>query len=218
MWRRVFHNAGWKLGSLTLAILLWLGVVGEPEVAATHSVPILYKNLPRDVLISSNAVDSVHIELRGPASRLTNAALADVAMTLDLSSVHGPGERTFTLSDADLHLPDGVTLLRSIPSQVRLRFARLKAKDVPVEIRFSTPLPAGYKIVQQDVTPQTLHIAGPENRVDAVSSAQTDAIDLSGMRQTTTVRVDAFVADPLVWLQSSPVVTVRLTIGKSDRQ
>lgn len=218
MWRRVFHNAGWKLASLAAAILLWFAVVGEPEVASTHSVPILYKSLPQDLLISSNAADSVHIELRGPASRLTNAALADVSMTLDLSSVHGPGERTFTLSDADLHLPDGVTLLRSIPSQVRLRFARLKEKDVPVEIRFAAALPAGYRVVQQDVTPQTLHIAGPENQVDAVSSAQTDAIDLSGMRQTSTVRVNTFVADPQVWLESSPVVTVRLTIEKSDRK
>lgn len=214
MWRRVFHNAGWKLGALSLSALLWFGVVGEPEVAATHTVPILYKNLPRDLLIGSSAIDSVRIELRGPSSRLTNLALADVAMTLDLSSVAGPGERTFTLSNADLRLPDGVVFLRSIPSQLRLHFARLKAKDVPVELRFGSALPPGYRIVEQDVTPQVLHIAGPENRVDAVAGAQTDAIELGGVRETQVVRVNTFVADPQVWLESSPVVAVRLVIEK----
>lgn len=212
MWRRLFHNAGWKLGSLGLAILLWFAVVGEPELATIHNVPVLYRNLPKGLLIGSNAIDSVRVELRGPTSRLTNVALSDVAIMLDLSSVDGPGERTFTVSDGDIRLPDGVTFLRSIPSQMQLRFGRVKAKDVPVELRFGTPLGPGLRIVKQEVIPQTLHISGPETRVDAVTSAQTDAIDLSGIRQDSEIRVNTFVADPQVWLESSPAVTVRLTI------
>jgi len=212
--RGLFHNAGWKLGALALSALLWFAVVGEPEVASTHTVPILYSNLPKDLLIGSAAIDSVRIELRGPSRRLTTLALADVAMTLDLSNVKGPGERTFTLSDADLHLPDGVTFLRSMPSQVRLRFARLKTKDVPVVVRFGSALAPAYRIVSQDITPPQLRIAGPENRVDTVSEAQTDAIDLRGVTESSTFRVNTFVADPQVWMEASPLVTVRLTIER----
>lgn len=214
MWRRLFRNAGWKLGSLGLSILLWFAVVGEPELATIHNVPILYKNLPKGLLIGSNAIDTVRVELRGPTSRLTNAALADVAIMLDLSNVEGPGERTFTLSDADIRLPDNVTFLRSIPSQMRLRFARVKSKDVPVEVRIGQPLGPGLRIVRQEVIPETMHISGPENRVDAVSIAQTDAIDLSSIHQDAEIHVNTFVADPQVWLESSPVVTVRITVGK----
>jgi YbbR domain-containing protein len=214
VWRRLFHNAGWKLGSLGLSILLWFAVVGEPELATIHNVPVLYRNLPKGLLIGSNAIDTVRVELRGPASRLGDASLADVAVTLDLSSVDGPGERTFTLSDADIHLPNNVTFLRSIPSQMRLRFARLKSKDVPVELRFGSTLAPGLRIAGQQVTPQTLRISGPESRVDAVANAQTDAIDLSGVGQDSEIRVNTFVADPQVWLESSPVVTVRLSVQK----
>jgi YbbR domain-containing protein len=214
VWRRLFRNAGWKLGSLGLAVLLWFAVVGEPELATIHNVPVLYRNLPKGLLIGSNAIDTVRVELRGPSSRLTNVALSDVAIMLDLSSVEGAGERTFTLSDADIRLPDGVTFLRSIPSQMQLRFARVKSKDVPVTLRFGLPLEPGLRIARQEVTPETLHISGPENRVDAVASAQTDAIDLSGIHQNAEIRVNTFVADPQVWLESSPVVTVRLTIEK----
>ncbi len=214
MWRKLFRNAGWKLGALGLSILLWFAVVGEPELAAIHNVPVLYKNLPKGLLIGSNAIDTVRVELRGPTSRLTSAALSDVAVMLDLSSVDGPGERTFTLSDADIRLPEGITFLRSIPSQMQLRFARVKSKDVPVELRFGVPLGPGLRIVKQEVTPQTLHISGPEGRVDAVASAQTDVIDLGGVHQDSEIKVNTFVADPQVWLESSPVVTVRLTIEK----
>lgn len=215
MWRWVVHNFWWKLGSLALAVILWFAVVGEPEVAATHTVPILYKNLSPDLLIGSTAIDSVRIELRGPSSHLTNVALADVAMTLDLSNVNSPGQRTFTLSDADLHLPDEVTFLRSIPSQVQLRFARLKTKDVPIEIKLGSQPPAGFKVAGQDVSPAVIRIAGPENRIDTITGAQTDAIDLRNVTQSTSVKVNTFVSDPLVWLESSPVVTVHVDIEKT---
>jgi len=218
MWRLITHNFGWKLGSLVLAVALWFAIVGEPELVTTRAVPILYKNLPSDILIGSDAVDAVRLELRGPSGRLSPGALADLVVTLDLASVGGPGERTFTLSDGDLHLPQGVTFLRAIPSQLRLRFARRKTKDVPVEVRIGSPPPAGYQVVRQEVVPEMLRISGPEPRVDAVRNAQTDAIDLSTITQPTEVHVNTLVTDPLVWLESSPVVTIRLTIEKSGKQ
>jgi hypothetical protein len=218
VWRLITHNFGWKAGSLLLAVALWFAIVGEPELVTTRAVPILYKNLPGGILIGSDAVDLVRLELRGPSGRLSPGALADLAVTLDLASVNGPGERTFTLSDTDLHLPQGVTFLRAIPSQLRMRFGRRKTKDVPVEVRFAAPPPIGYKVTGQEVVPEVLRISGPEPRVDAVQRAQTDAIDLSAVTQTSEIRVNTLVADPLVWLESPALVTVRLTIEKSGKQ
>jgi YbbR domain-containing protein len=217
MWRLITHNFGWKLGSLTLAVGLWFAIVGEPELVTTHAVPILYKNLASDILIGSDAVDTVRLELRGPSGRLSTAALADLTVTLDLASVSGPGERTFTLSDTDLHLPEGVTFLRAIPSQLRLRFGRRKTKDIPIDVRFAAPPPSGYEVVKQEVIPQVLRISGPEHRVDAIQSAQTDAVDLSGITQATEIRVNTLVADPQVWLESPALVTVKLTIERSGK-
>jgi len=217
MWRLITHNFGWKLGSLMVAVALWFAIVGEPELVTTRAVPILYQNLPADFLIGSDAVDSVRLELRGPSGRLSAGALSDLAVTVDLAGVSKPGEQTFTLSDGDLHLPPGVTFLRAIPSQLRLRFGRKKWKDVPVQVRFVNTPPNGYTVVRQEVMPEALRISGPETRVDAVENAQTDAIDLSGFTQPAEVRVNTLVSDPQVWLVSPALVTVRLTIEKSGK-
>jgi YbbR domain-containing protein len=214
-WRWLTHNFGWKAASLGLAVILWFAIVGEPVLVTTHAVPILYKNLPSDLLIGSEAPDMVHVELRGPSSQLTTTNLADLSVLLDLSSVGGPGERTFTLSDSDLHLPQGVTFLRAMPSQLRVQFARLSKKDVPVLIRFTGSLPGGYRLAAQEVTPDHTRVAGPEGRVQRTASAQTDAIDLSGVTQTAEFHVSTFVADPQVRLESSPMVTVKLTVEKA---
>jgi YbbR domain-containing protein len=214
MWRLITDNFAWKLGSLLLSMLLWFAIVGEPELVTTHSLPILYKNLPRGLLIGSDAVDSVRVELRGPSGRLTEATLSDLSVMIDLSNVSTSGERTFTLADSDLRLPEGVTFVRAVPSQLHLRFSRVEEKDVTVEVRFSSQPPPGYRIVSKEVTPAVLRIAGPEHRVDAIAGAQTDAIDLGAITQSSDIRVNTFIADPQVWLESSPMVTVRVRLEK----
>jgi YbbR-like protein len=211
----ITRNLGWKVGSLALAILLWFAILGEPELVTTHTAPILYKNLPQGLLIGIDALDQVRVELRGPSGKLSPDRLAEMAVLLDLSDVKGPGERTFTLSDGDFHLPQGVTFGRSMPSQLRVRFAKLVSREVPVNIRIYAPPPAGYRVVRQQTVPDKLRIAGPEGRVAGVSSAETDAIDLSGITESKDIKSNAFLSDPQVRFEVSPAVTVKLTIEKT---
>ncbi len=213
--RLITRNLAWKLGSLALAVLLWFAILGEPELVTTHTAPILYKNLPQGLLIGIDALDQVRVELRGPSGKLSPDRLAEMAVLLDLADVKGPGERTFTLSDADFHLPQGVTFLRSVPSQLRVRFAKLVSREVPVTVRVSAPPPAGYRVIHQETVPDRLRIAGPEPRVTSVRSAETDAIDLSGVTANTAIKSNAFVSDPQVRFEVSPVVTVKVTIEKT---
>src|SRR5262249_40357008 len=138
------------------AVLLWFSIAGEQELVTTRSAPILYQNLPTGLLIGADALDSVRVELRGSSSKLTADHLAETAVLLDLSSVSGPGERTFTLSDADRPRPEGAPFLRAVPAQLRVRFARTLARELPVTIRICAPPPAGYRGARQEVTPDRL--------------------------------------------------------------
>ncbi len=212
------RNLGWKLGSLLLAFLLWMAVSAAPDVVTDHASPIVYRNLAPRLLISGDVPESVHVEVRGSAARLTASNLADTVAMFDLSGVLNPGDQTFTISSSNLNLPPGVTFLRAVPSQLRLRFARLATKDVPVEIRLSGDLPADHRIASKSVTPQMLRIAGADTRVAAISNVQTDAIDMSGVTNSADYRVNAFVSDPQVRFESSPVVTVRVNIEKAGIQ
>lgn len=215
MWRRLTHNLGWKLGALALATLLWVATVGEQELVTTHAVPILYRDLPADLLVGSDALDAVRVELRGPASKLTPASLADLAITLNLSDVNAPGQRTFTLSSSDFHLAPGVTFLRAVPSQLRISFPRRVSKDVPVEIEIGAQPAAGYRVASREVVPSTVRIVGPEGHVSVIAGARTDSIDLSSATSATEIRVNAFVSDPQVWMETPSLVTVRVGIEKN---
>jgi YbbR domain-containing protein len=205
-------NLGWKLGSLLLAILLWLAFSATPDIVTTHTAPILYRNLAPSLLVTGDAPENIHVELRGSAGELTAASLAETVVLFDLASVTGPGERTFTISDANLNLPRDVMFLRAVPSQLRLRFARLLTRDVPVQIRFSGALPPGRQLVSKTSTPETLRVAGSETQVLTVENVETDSIDLSTVTESGEYHVNTFVSNPQVRFESSPIVTIKLAV------
>ena len=212
---RMPKNLVWKLVSLLLAILLWLAYTSTPDVVTTYTAPIVYRNLASGWMVTGNSPENVHLELRGTPARLTPASLADAVVLFDLGNVNTTHqERTFTIAESNLNLPPGVEFLRAVPSQLRLRLARMAAKEVPVEIQLSGSLPSGYRIREQSVSPDRLRVAGPEARISTVSQVQTDPIELRYLSRSGEHRVDAFVDDPQVHFESSPAVTVKLTIER----
>jgi YbbR domain-containing protein len=214
---RTPKNIGWKLGALALSALLWIAVSAEPDLVTTRAVPILYRNLAPQFLVTGDVPESVRVEVRGSAVQLSSAALADAVARFDLGDVNAAGEHTFTVSDSTLNLPPGVTFLRAVPSQLRLRIARLAAKDVPVKVRVIGAAASGYSLLSATPVPATLRIAGSEGRVNSISSVETDAVEIGGLSESAERRVNAFVSDPQVRFESSPVVSVKLAIERTGK-
>jgi len=117
----ILHNLGWKLFSLGIAVVIWALVASEPELATFTTVRLEYKNMPDDLEISSDPVETVMLELRGPSGELRGESIRP-AVVLDLSGVTR-GQRTFKIGDGNVRLARGVRLVRSIPPTVRLTFA-----------------------------------------------------------------------------------------------
>src|SRR6266699_2472467 len=129
----LFANLAWKLLALAAAVVIWALVASEPELATFATVRLEYKNLPDDLEISSEPMTSVVLELRGPSGELRGIGeTMRPAVVLDMASVQ-PGERTFMVGDGNVKLAGGVSLVRSIPSEVRFTFEERGIRYVPVQ-------------------------------------------------------------------------------------
>jgi YbbR domain-containing protein len=170
--------------------------------------------LPEDLEISSNVMESVDVELRGPSEQLRTYGDSHPAVAIDMRDVHA-GERTFSITRENLNLSRGVRLVRAIPSQLRFEFEHRVSREVPVQVRFTKSPPRGYAIASYQVEPDRLLIVGPESRVKSVEQVTTDPIDLSKVVGPAEFRINAFAADPLVRFQASPQVAVKITIRKT---
>jgi YbbR domain-containing protein len=207
------QNLGWKLLSLLLAVVLWLAIAREPEVAASLSVPVEFKNMRDDLDIIGNLPDRVILEVRGPSGRLTRDNLSTVAAVLDLSDAQ-PGERTYNIRGRNLNLPAGVAFYRAVPSQLTLRFDQLAVKEEPVQPVFVNR-PASYRIASQEFSPAQVRIRGSEDRVQAINQVKTDPMDLSGVAGEQVFHTHLNVGDAQVRLVgTSSDITVRVKLEK----
>jgi YbbR domain-containing protein len=207
------QNLGWKLLSLLLAVMLWLAIAREPEVAASLSVPVEFKNMRDDLDISGNLPDRVILEVRGPSGRLSRDNLSTVAAVLDLSDAQ-PGERTYNIRGRNLNLPSGVVFYRAVPSQLTLRFDQLAFKNEPVQPVFVNR-PASYRIASQQFSPTQVRIRGSEDRVQAINQIKTDPMDLSGVAGEQVFHTHLNVGDAQVRLvDTSSDITVRVKLEK----
>jgi YbbR domain-containing protein len=211
-------NIGWKLFSVALAVVLWFAFVGETETAASVAVPVEYRNLPKGLEISNDLPDHLSLKIRGPAARVSTTEISQAAVVLDLASINKAGEQTFTLDQNTVKLPTGLMLTRAVPSQIRVQVERRDSREVPVEVRVAGPPPEGYRVAKQSVEPPTLKVTGPQTHVERLSAVETDAIDASGTVGTTEFHVSAYVRDPQLRFETSPIVAVRITLEKIPGQ
>lgn len=208
----VTRNLGWKLASLAASFVLWMILSGSRESTTSLTAPVQYRNIPKNLEISSEMIEEVHLILRGPSVKLTRLGRSDVPLVLDLSRVRAPGETTFTVNQDEIELPAGVALERAIPGQIRLRLETRVARNVPIKVRFAN-LPDGMRVTEQEVSPPGLTVIGPESRVSKIEFVEVDPVDLRLLDAEGRATTTAFVGDPHVLFTSSPAVTVRVHLA-----
>ena len=206
-------NFWWRVLSLAIAVAIWLSVASEPEMATLVSAPVQYKEPGDDLEVTSRLVESVNLEARGPSGRLHELATARTAVILDFSSVHDPGDRTFTITRVDTNLPRGVDLVRATPAQLRFTFERRARRRVPVEVLLTGQPPKGLHVASVQTAPPDAEIMGPESKMAKIAAVTTDTVDLAKIKSTTAnLPVTIYVSEPQVRFTGAPQVTVKIVL------
>jgi YbbR domain-containing protein len=205
------RNLTWKFVALAGSLLLWLAINGANDLTESVSVPVQYRNIPQNLDIGSDLVEQVHLILRGPSLLLSRASTNPSPVVIDMASAKGPGERTFSITAANVRLPGGVLLERALPGQIRLRLESQIHKFVQVHVRLEH-VPEGMQATAVEVTPSGFTLVGPENRLRLITDVDTDLVDVSTLEPGGRVRTIAYASDPRVRFTTTPVVAVRVSL------
>jgi YbbR domain-containing protein len=212
--RHVLHNLGLKLISLGLAVGLWLAVARDPIAEVAVDVAIEFHNIPQNLEISSENIPRAQIRLRGPERVVHSLRPSDVYAEIELSGLN-PGERTFDLTAQQIHQPSELEVVQVVPSQFHITFDTRLTRQVPVRPRVVGTFAPGYSIERVEVDPPAITISGPKKHAEAVESAITDPIDVSGGISQVTVRRHPYVSDPLIQIASPDPVRITVIIQKA---
>ena len=204
------ENIPAKLFSILIAFLLWVALVDEPELIETVTVPVEYRNLSSALDLSPDAPSRIQLQVRGARGRLNEVSPDKTNIVLDLSSMLTPSSRTFTIQENSINLPPTVTLVRAMPSQLRVRLERRVYKDLPVTIAYEEPLPSYLKVISAEVSPSSIKVVGPESRVSLANSIATEPISLKDVTSASPLRVNVLLTDSELSIVGSALVTVKL--------
>jgi YbbR domain-containing protein len=212
--RFVLHNAGLKLLSLVIAVLLWMAVSREPRAEVTLTVPIEFHSSPKRLEVDSEDIQQVQVRASGTVAAINRLRTADVHAFVNLEGAT-PGEHTY---DLHVRVPREVEVAQVIPSQIRISFDTRATKRVDVQPRVIGPTAPGYRLEQVTVDPKSVNITGPAGRVNAIDSVTTDPVNAAGIMGHATFSTHISVSDPLVRLigPSTAHVTV-VTTTKTHR-
>lgn len=209
----VLKNLPFKLVSLAIAIMLWWAVGRDQPIEIPMTVPVEFQHAPSNLEINSDYPFQTRLTLRGPERLIQGMNPSEVHAILDLRGA-GPGESTFDLTDRDIHVPRNAKVVQIVPSQFHISFDRSATRSVQVQPRVIGTLLSGYGITEVTADPATITIVGPERRVRAIQTAVTDPVDATGVVGTATFTTHAYVADPLVRVQSTGPIHVKVDTGK----
>lgn len=213
--RYVLHNLGLKLISLGLAVGLWLAVARDPIAEIAVDVPIELHNLAPNLEVSSETIPRSQIRLRGPERVIHRLEPSDVTAEVEVSTVK-PGDRTIDLTSQQIHHPVELEVVQVVPSQFHVSFDVRLTRQIPVRPRVVGNFAVGYQISQVLVDPATMTVSGPKKHVDAVESAITDPVDVSGVLDRGTFVRHAYVSDPLIQVIDPDPVRITVIMAKTD--
>ncbi len=209
----VLKNLPFKLVSLAIAILLWWAVGRDQPIEIPMTVPLEFQHAPANLEINSDYPFEARVTLRGPERQLQGLNPSEIHAILDLRDA-GAGERTFDLTAQDIRAPRNVKVVQIVPSQFHVSFDRSATRSVQVQPRVIGTLLSGYDITDVTANPASITIVGPEKRVAEIHSALTDPVDATGVVGTASFTTHAYVADPLVHVQSPAPIRVTVSTAK----
>jgi YbbR domain-containing protein len=208
----LLRNAQLKFVSLTLALLLWIALNGEPKSEVGFKVPLEFRNSPENVEVIGDTINSVDVRVSGSSSMVKRIDSSSLTVSLDLSD-WSFGERTYSLSEANLTVPFGVSVTKITPSKIRLRFEPTERKAVHIRPRIIGQPAEGYQVVAVSCDPNQTQLEGPASHLASITTVTTDSLDITGRSSRIVARLHVFVEDPLVRLTNQQETSVEVLIA-----
>lgn len=208
-------NLALRGASLLLAILLWFAIAAEKTSEMGISVPVELQNVPKDLELTGDLVNTVEVRLRASPGMIQRLAPSEVAARVDVRGV-GEGERIVHLTSDTIRVPFGISVVKINPAIITLNFELRLQKLVPVRPRLLGRPAKGYEVAEIGCEPAELRITGPKSRVQEVESVFTEPVSVEGAANSVSESVSVGVEDPVLRILDQPRVRVTARIREVE--
>ena len=192
--------------SVFIAILLWGYVVvfvNNEHTTTIYDVPInmqyrqsAYQAQGLDVIEMD--ITTVDVSVTGPRSVTGDLTADDIIIYPAITTIDGAGTYTFLLTSDKTSNISNFTINSYSKDSVTVRLDRLVTKEFPVEVDISSLVVADDCMADRPTTnPSTVHITGPEYKLNTISRVVAATITTETLSQTSVLPSDVRLYDEL---------------------
>jgi len=206
-------NLKLKLLAIIFSMALWFFVAGQSRTEIGFIVPISYKGIPKDFIMTGMPPDEVEVRVTGPRLFINNLSPAQISAELDLSAAK-EGVNTLRLQPTDIITPMGVDVQRLRPSSVDFRLEKIIRVELPVRPRLTGRPAPGYRVADVLVYPKTVLATGTRKEIRELKEVQTRPVDISGLDSSASLTAQVDTAGLEFRSLSAEKVEVKILIRK----
>ncbi len=184
---RFLENIGLKLLSVVLAVFLWAVVLGEQKVEVKIAVPLEIRDLPRDLVLVNEPVETLEVRLRGPKTLVTTLAPREVALE-GLPKTFVEGENAIPIRPEAIRVPRGIEVVDVTPHRVRVVLDAMVVREVEVSPRIEGAPAKGFVLKRVTASPARVRMAGPKSELRRLARVYTLPISLEGQTASFSTR------------------------------
>ncbi len=193
---RLKTNTGLKIGSLTVALLLWFHIATEKDsYERTVEIPLQVVGIAEGSVIADEIPATWPVRFRGSGKRLLILPWRDLAVRVDASDIRSRG--SLTLGIDNVIYPEALDLevLEVLPpEQILIRLDRLEQVRLPVITPVEIQMAPGYtRVGEVRAVPDSVTITGPARDIGRLSWVETDTLKIRRVREPIDVEMPVLI-------------------------
>ncbi len=203
--------------ALAFACIVWFFLAFQAEIVQRDfSVPVVYTNIPENIIIEDTSPDTVTVTL----SARGQATLAGISPESIRAIISGKEIETGTteieLEKEHIVRPFNVSIIKIEPSFITITTQEYTEEKVPIKANVIKE-PADLEIEEILIEPSEIKLLVPKNEEHLPEYIFTEEINLEEITETTTVK-SKIILPPLYRLptEASRNVTVTFTVEEND--
>lgn len=169
-----------KVLSLVFAFIIWAlapNLKKNELVEVQIFVPVSYVNIPKDLDMTSQPVQTIGVAFEAIQGKVPNPSLFQAVIDLE-DSVAGKFE--YVITRRSIKHPSDVRITRITPDKLNLDFERTMEKTLTIKPVFVGNPAQGYVIEKVTMIPDKISVKGPVSALDTIEQLETKAIEIEG--------------------------------------
>lgn len=167
--------------SSLLAIVLWLFVNIKAKADVVLMAPVVFINLPDNLVIVNDTHRQIEIKVRGPHRYIRKLSQDSFDLSIDLGDI-SKGRATFPINPNLFPIPPGSELVDISPRELIVDTDVLwKKESVPIRASVVGTPADGYIVKSTKINPDKVTLKVAKSRYGNIKEVYTERIDISGV-------------------------------------